>query len=126
MFSQKPHLVPKGEARATYGNAAIIPKTERSKPFPTEVRNVVRINRNGRKTGSFAGRAEPVPYQGSETWFNKTDTWKRFGRFTPSPMFSQKTHLIPKGEALATYGNAAIILKTERSKPAADGPPFPT
>ena len=69
---------------------------------------------------------KPVPYRGSETWCNKIDTWKRFGRFTPSPMFSQKTHLIPKGEVLATYGNAAIIRKTERSKPAADGPPFPT
>ena len=50
------------------GNAAIIRKSERSKPaadgppFPTEFRDVVCINENGRKTGNFAGReTRPLP-----------------------------------------------------------------
>ena len=46
------------------------------------------------------GTVKTVPYRVRRRGLYKRKRAKE-GKFTPSPMFSQKTHLIPKGEALA-------------------------
>ena len=83
----------------------------------TGTKIVIREHSKGREDGTV----KTVPYSGSETWFvyrtrGKNQKVLRDGKPVP---YRVREHGY-------TNVHAARVWNTERSKPAADGPPFPT